>query len=92
MEAQLYDTTPEADAELAGIPVRAAWVPTDALGSARHEVLLVVLREPHLVPGRRVRTPGADRRPLRCLSGRVAASVVRSAVVPPPRWQNRRYC
>ncbi|MFJ3800012.1 hypothetical protein ACIPSJ_27485 [Streptomyces sp. NPDC090088] len=55
---RLYDTAPELDAELAGIPVRGAWVPADALGPARHEVLLAVLAEqppPQTDAGRRPR-------------------------------------
>ncbi|WP_351235345.1 hypothetical protein [Streptomyces sp. NPDC002133] len=42
---RLYDTAPELDAELGGIPVRGTWAPADALGPAQHEVLLAVLAE-----------------------------------------------
>uniref|UniRef100_A0AAU1TWX5 Uncharacterized protein n=1 Tax=Streptomyces sp. NBC_00119 TaxID=2975659 RepID=A0AAU1TWX5_9ACTN len=88
MAQRLYDTAPEADAELAGIPVRGTWVPADALGSARHEVLLAVLGEqPPRQVGVRERLARAEGRFDACLDGRLL-TVVRSAAAPPPRWQD----
>ncbi|MFE9059895.1 hypothetical protein [Streptomyces mutabilis] len=88
MAQRLYDTAPEADAELAGIPVRGTWVPADALGSVRHEVLLAVLGEqPPRQVGVRERLARAEGRFDACLDGRLL-TVVRSAAVPPPRWQD----
>ncbi|MET8205885.1 hypothetical protein ABZT51_07515 [Streptomyces sp. NPDC005373] len=88
MAQQLYETAPEADAELAGIPVRGTWVLADALGSARHEVLLAVLGEqPPRQVGVRERLARAEGRFDACLDGRLL-TVVRSAAAPPPRWQD----
>ncbi|RZU36715.1 hypothetical protein EV284_4218 [Streptomyces sp. BK022] len=85
---RLYDTAPEANAELAGIPVRGTWVPADALGSARHEVLLAVLGEqPPRQVGVRERLARAQGRFDACLDGRLL-TVVRSAAAPPPRWHD----
>lgn len=87
MAQRLYETAPEADAELAGIPVRGTWVPADALGSARHEVLLAVLGEqPPRQVGVRERLARAEGRFDACLDGRLL-TVVRSAAAAPPRWQ-----
>lgn len=85
---RLYATAPEADAELAGIPVRGTWVPADTLGPARHEVLLAVLAEqPPRQVGVRERLERAEGRFDACLDGRLL-TVVRSAASPPPRWQD----
>ena len=85
---QLYDTAPELDSELADIPVRGAWVPADALGPARHEVLLAVLAEqPPPQAGVRERLARAEGRFDACLDGRLL-TVVRSAAQPPPTWQD----
>lgn len=85
---RLYDTAPELDAELAGIPMRGTWAPADALGPAQHEVLLAVLAEqpPHQA-GVRERLARAEGRFDACLDGRVL-TVVRSAAQPPPGWQD----
>ncbi|MFD7552571.1 hypothetical protein [Streptomyces sp. NPDC059816] len=88
MVQRLYDTAPALDAELAGIPVRGAWVPADALGPARHEVLLAVLAEqPPPQAGVRERLARAEGRFDACLDGRLL-TVVRSAAQPPPAWQD----
>ncbi|MET8029652.1 DnaB-like helicase C-terminal domain-containing protein [Streptomyces avermitilis] len=82
------DSAPEQNAELAGIPVRATWVPADALGPARHEVLLAVLdeRAPRQADVRELLTR-AEGRFDACLDG-LLLTVVRSVSELQPRWQD----
>ncbi|MEU6527539.1 hypothetical protein ABZ892_33185 [Streptomyces sp. NPDC046924] len=85
---RLYDTAPELDAELAGIPVRGTWAPADALGPAQHEVLLAVLAErPPRQADLRARLARTEGRFDACLDGRVL-TVVRPTTQPSPGWHD----
>lgn len=83
----LYETAPPyAGAELAGISVRGAWAAADALGPARHKVLLAVLAEqPPRQTAVRERLARAGGRFDACLDGRLL-TVVSPAALPPPPW------
>ncbi|MFD9973234.1 hypothetical protein ACFWZR_02835 [Streptomyces sp. NPDC059017] len=85
---RLYESAPEpdADATVAGIPVRGRWVAADALGPARHEVLLGVLAErPPRQVNVRERMARSDGRFDACLDGRLL-TVVRPFATPRPEW------
>ncbi|MFJ3518594.1 hypothetical protein [Streptomyces sp. NPDC090131] len=86
---KLYESAPEPvlGSALAGIPVRGSWVAADALGPARHEVLLGVLEhEPPRRVNLRERMARSDGRFDACLDGRLL-TVVRPATAPPPEWR-----
>ncbi|MFD9413311.1 hypothetical protein ACFWC9_01085 [Streptomyces goshikiensis] len=85
---RLYESAPEPDAgaTVAGIAVRGRWVAADALGPARHEVLLGVLAErPPRQVNVRERMARSDGRFDACLDGRLL-TVVRPLATPRPEW------
>ncbi|MFC8271932.1 hypothetical protein ACFUJR_05170 [Streptomyces sp. NPDC057271] len=87
--SRLYASAPESDQEatLAGISVRGRWVPADALGPAKHEVMVGVLAErPPRQVAIRERMSRSEGRFDVCLDGRLL-TVVRPAAAPMPGWR-----
>ncbi|MEU6014909.1 hypothetical protein ABZ826_12920 [Streptomyces sp. NPDC047515] len=87
--SRLYVTAPQSEQEatLAGISVRGRWVPADALGPAKHEVLVGVLAErPPRQVAIRERMARSEGRFDVCLDGRLL-TVVRPVAAPKPGWR-----
>ncbi|MFD3790251.1 hypothetical protein [Streptomyces cyaneofuscatus] len=87
--SRLYQTAPEPEQEatLAGISVRGRWVPADALGPAKYEVMIGVLAErPPRQVAIRERMARSEGRFDVCLDGRLLA-VVRPVAAPKPGWR-----
>ncbi|MFH8557266.1 hypothetical protein ACH4FE_27250 [Streptomyces celluloflavus] len=86
--SRLYATAPEPaqEATLAGISVRGRWVRADALGPAKHEVMVGVLAErPPRQVAMRERMARSEGRFDVCLDGRLL-TVVRPVAAPKPEW------
>ncbi len=86
--SRLYATAPEPtqEATLAGISVRGRWVPADALGPAKHEVMVGVLAErPPRQMAMRERMARSEGWFDVCLDGRLL-TVVRPVAAPEPGW------
>ncbi|MFE3788910.1 hypothetical protein [Streptomyces goshikiensis] len=87
--SRLYASAPEPDQEaiLAEISVRGRWVPADALGPAKHEVMIGVLAEkPPRQLAVRERMARSEGQFDVCLNGRLL-TVVRPAAAPKPEWR-----